>query len=106
MREGANLTAGSGKMLTSLGSACTFANVQNTDLDYIARKTLLLMVTRFGVRPNGSIYINQLTIAVQNYLQLSAEDVAAGIDYSVEHGWLVQQQNGLVRITDAGFTEA
>jgi hypothetical protein len=80
--------------------------MEQHDLEHIARQMLLVMITRFGVRPNGSVQINDLSILVQGQLQLDTEDIMAGIDFAVGRGWVVQQQNGLIRITEAGYKEA
>lgn len=77
-----------------------------TDTETVARKIISLMVTRFGVRPNGSVQIRQLTHLAQDRLNLTEMEVAAGIAFAVEKGWVVQQENGLIRITTAGFAEA
>lgn len=63
------------------------------------------MVTVFGVRPDGSVYIEQLATAAQGRLQLTTAEFATGLDYATGTGWAVRQGNGLVRITESGFSE-
>lgn len=72
----------------------------------VAHAILSMMVTRFGVRPNGSVHISSLAVAALARHNIAEVELQAGIKYAVEKGWVIQQENGLIRISDTGFAEA
>lgn len=77
-----------------------------SDSEYIAGQLLSFMVIHFGVRPQGAVLLADLSVLAQQMLNLQAQDVATGVEFAADHGWVVNQNNGLLRITEEGYVNA
>lgn len=77
-----------------------------SDPEYVAGQLLSFMVVHFGVRPQGAVLLADLSVLAQHMLNVQVEDVVSGVGFAADQGWVVNQSNGLIRITDVGYVNA
>lgn len=63
---------------------------------------ILAMFKHYNVRAGHVLMLQHITTR-RNALHLSNEDVAAGLEYCGEQGWIENAPNRAVRLTEEGY---